>query len=949
MTRSLVDATSNVVEHIVGRSLLSRSQRFLYAAVLAFTLLLVANAAYLLTVRVLGLVGLIASPDRFIPPFYQVMILSHTGLGLLLVLPLIAFVAWHLQSLWSLLFNRRAKVTGLLLMGVSVLIVVTGLFIMSEANSKQHRWAFWLHVIMAFALPLFFLRHRHFVSNRLAAAMRNRGLQILLGLVVLFGVNHFTGLLGGEKGGSRVAEGVDAVLADPYPSELLPSSKRKAGEIPADHLFAPSPVRTITGGYLSEAVITRYEYPDPQILAEDLQSHGFLHRDTVGDRQCGRCHADSVEQWKHSAHRFSSFNNPFYRKTLEFLRETAGTEVSQWCGGCHDPALMPTGVMAGEVDADSPAAQAGLTCLACHGMESLIDGTGNGNYVIQDETVSPYLFNDAEEGSLGALLHDVLVKARPDAHKEAMRPEYMGEAEYCGACHKVSLQPEINGYRWLRGQDEYDNWHDSGVSLNAARTFYLPAKKRVCQDCHMPPEAAPLGDVAAEDGMIRSHRFLAANSALPHIRGDTDTLRRMEEFLRAGKLSVDLFAMRLLDGDQGTLITALDDTKPTLEPGQSVELYVVVRNLGVGHTFPGGTNDSNQGWLDFRAHLGGESLLRSGGLDEGGYLDPSAHTYLAVAVTEEGKRIDKRDAQNMQTNAWSRVIGPGTADLVRYRLTIPADAQIGRLELAVELKWRKFRRAYTDFVFGPGEFLDLPVTDIAEDQLSIEVVAKGTGSIKSGSGPGTDDWMRFNDFGIGAFLQGDTRLAEVAFSEVDRLLPTGLDGPRNLARIAIRNGDLAAAEELLRTCEQRSPGDPQSAWFWGMLLSEDGRYDQAAEAFGAVLKQFPEDRASWRQLGRVYYLDRRYPEAISAFEGVLAIDPEDRISWYHLMLSHRALGNKDQAARAEEHYLRYSIDESAKEATLTYLSANPADNNEAQSLHYHPATPLTSDGPVDPE
>jgi Flp pilus assembly protein TadD len=911
------------------------------------SVLLLANAAYLLIVRVLGWAGVIESPDLLIPAFYQAMILSHTGLGLLLLLPVIAFVSWHLKTLWFLLGNRRAKISGLLFLATAVILTVTGLFIMTEANSRSHRWAFWLHISMAFALPLLFVRHRLTVTNRLLPAVRNRGLLGMAALALVFLGYHVVGVLTGFGDGARVGAGVDEVLADPYPSEVLAADARVQGQVPSDHIFFPSPLRTITGGHLPEAVITRMEYPDPQILAEDLKSHGFLHREAVGDQQCARCHPDSVEQWKPSAHRFSSFNNPFYRATVELLREEHGFGVSQWCGGCHDPALMPTGVMAGEVDPASPAAQAGLTCLACHGMEAVIEPTGNGNFVIQDETVSPYLFDRAAPGTLGALLHDTLVKARPNAHRKAMRPDHMGGAEFCGACHKVSLSEPINGYRWLRGQDEYDNWHDSGVSLNASRTFYLPSEKRVCQDCHMPLEEAPLGDVAAEDGQIRSHRFLAVNTALPHLRGDTETLERIERFLQAGKLSVDLFALRVVEPETLDLVSALNTRLPALEPGQLVELYVVVRNLGVGHTFPGGTNDSNEGWLDLRVSLGERELLRSGVIDEGSHVDPSAHFYKAVAIDAQGRRIDRRDAQNLHTNAWSRVIGPGTADLARYRFRVPADAAPGALELELTLKWRKFRQAYTDFVFGEGERTDFPITNIAQDRLTLQVVEGGRGHGGLGPGPTAGDWIRFNDLGIGALLQGDTRMASQAFAEVDRLVPERLDGPRNLARIAIVNGDLQAAYELLRECERRAPGDPQSAWFWGRALMEDGRYDDAAAAFRAVLERFTEDRAAHRMLGRVLYLDARYEEAVAAFEEVLKIDPEDRVSWYHIMLSHRALGDAAAAARAEAMYRRFSIDESAQEASLAFLSAHPHDNNEAQRVHYHTADDAEAK-PTDP-
>ena len=44
----------------------------------------------------------------------------------------------------------------------------------------------------------------------------------------------------------------------------------------------------------------------------------------------------------------------------------------------------------------------------------------------------------------------------------------------------------VNGYRWFRGFNEYDNWQASGMSGEGARSFYYPTKPQKCADCHMP-------------------------------------------------------------------------------------------------------------------------------------------------------------------------------------------------------------------------------------------------------------------------------------------------------------------------------------------------------------------------------------------------------------------------------------------------------------------------------
>jgi tetratricopeptide (TPR) repeat protein len=198
--------------------------------------------------------------------------------------------------------------------------------------------------------------------------------------------------------------------------------------------------------------------------------------------------------------------------------------------------------------------------------------------------------------------------------------------------------------------------------------------------------------------------------------------------------------------------------------------------------------------------------------------------------------------------------------------------------------------------------------------------------------------MRFNDYGIGLFLQSDTKGAEYTFAEVARFAPKRIDGPRNLARVALSDGNLPAAYAQLLRCEELVSNDPQTAWFWGVLLQEDGRYVEAASAYKRVLQRFPDDRATWRNLGRTYYLDGKFEEAIEVLNEVLRIDPEDRVAHYHVMLSARGLGRTELAASAETAYLRYKIDESQAEVTQAYRLSHPHDNLESQAIHVHDLT-----------
>src|SRR6185295_16774611 len=194
----------------------------------------------------------------------------------------------------------------------------------------------------------------------------------------------------------------------------------------------------------------------------------------------------------------------------------------------------------------------------------------------------------------------------------------------------------------------YDAHQDSGVSKNNARTFYLPPAAKNCQECHMPRVPAPLGDVSAKDGMVRSHQFFGPNTALPHVRGDSETVKALEDFLKDKKMRVDVFAVKRADG---SLVEAPDLRDIPLAAGETVEIDVVVRNLGVGHTFPAGTLDSNEAWIEFTAFHSmnfdentGSSAREKATLFVSGAVDPTtkvvdrdAHFYRALFVDEKSR------------------------------------------------------------------------------------------------------------------------------------------------------------------------------------------------------------------------------------------------------------------------------------------------------------------------
>src|SRR5436305_11637237 len=285
-------------------------------------------------------------------------------------------------------------------------------------------------------------------------------------------------------------------------------------------------------------------------------------------QSCERCHADIYKQWQSSAHHFSSFNNQWYRKSIEYMQEVVGTKPSKWCGGCHDPAVLYSGLM------DTPIrqiinraeAQAGLGCVMCHSIAQVKSTMGQGDFVLEYPELHDLA---ASKNPVVRSLHDFVIRLNPEPHRRVFLKPFMRTqpAEFCSSCHKVHLDVPVNHYRWVRGFNEYDNWQASGVSGLGARSFYYPPQAQNCVDCHMPHTASR--DDGNTKGMVHSHSFPGANTAVPVANQDHPQLALSTAFL-AGSVSVDIFAVSPARKLRGTEATG-SDISTTFAVGEEAE------------------------------------------------------------------------------------------------------------------------------------------------------------------------------------------------------------------------------------------------------------------------------------------------------------------------------------------------------------------------------------------
>ena len=92
---------------------------------------------------------------------------------------------------------------------------------------------------------------------------------------------------------------------------------------------------------------------------------------------------------------------------------------------------------------------------------------------------------------------------------------------------------------------------------------------------------------------------------------------------------------------------------------------------------------------------------------------------------------------------------------------------------------------------------DLPIVALAENEVTLPVVAHNAPAAAPKTIVRKEEWQRWNDYGIGLFLQGDLKGAAAAFQKVTEADPNNPDGWVNIGRCAVQEGDMARARTVL--------------------------------------------------------------------------------------------------------------------------------------------------------
>jgi tetratricopeptide (TPR) repeat protein len=406
-------------------------------------------------------------------------------------------------------------------------------------------------------------------------------------------------------------------------------------------------------------------------------------------------------------------------------------------------------------------------------------------------------------------------------------------------------------------------------------------------------------DPGNRDGLIHSHRFGAANTAVAYVNNDEKQLEETKNFLTSGFISVDIFSASPVESmpgqpemrrrsegpqlastfavgeeaeqsgavflrDVGKLAAPLDRAGAKVEPGSTVKVDVVVRTRKIGHFFPAGTVDSFDIWLELKGtDANGKPVFWSGRVEDDGKgpVEPGAHFYRSYQLDGEGNPINKRNAFLTRSVLYVRLIPPGAADVAHYRVKIPKDAK-GPIKLQAKLNYRKFSHYYTQFSYaGQPQPGDPSLVSVNHDSRSYSfspanIPKNVSGAIKD----------RIPDLPI------------ITLAEATSMLQLG-SGPTDWKPIV-----------------EKKDRERWNDWGIGMLLQGDLK---AAEyAFTRVTEAEPEYADGWLNVARALIQEGETDRAKPFLERALKIDASLGRTHFFKAMVQKADGDYDGALQS---------------------------------------------------
>ncbi len=659
----------------------------------------------------------------------------------------------------------------------------------------------------------------------------------------------------------------------------------------------------------------------------------------IAAARCATCHTDAHPQWRQSAHA-NSFREPFYQKNVKDLTGQKGIAFTRHCESCHNPVALFSGVLTEKPQFKKrPFDEDGVSCIVCHSIES-VNGRGIGGYVMAE----PALLEKPDGTRTLDVTDQQILDNVPD-HKRAMVKDLIKKPEFCAACHKSQVPRELNDYKFIRAFAVGDELQMSSFSKESPHPFYV-RNKETCNTCHMKQEPTKFFDASAKTkGTIASHRWAAANTAIPAYYGYQEQLDEVEKSLKDDKLGVDIFALhRLKSGSKKEeLIAPVNRQNFKVKETDTIIADVVVTNKNIGHSFPPELRDFYEAYVEFTVEdPNGKVLFKSGFVKRDGDLDEQAHCYKTYLVKGDGSYNDVHQIWKTKAVAQNLAIPSGRSDLARYKFTIPSNVGT-QIKLTAKLQYRRFTRVFSDYALKKS--LDLPIVTMATSERIL--LLNDENKSQPIDPKAMPDWRRWNNYGIALFDQRQFPQATDAFDEVIKA------DVKDYKAFAFTNKALALmemsgwqeAEKLVNKAIEIDANNLRAIYQRGRINRVRSRLDKAEDDFEKVRETYPRDRITLQQLGELAKIrsDSLPPKerlaqlkiAQNYYEQVLAIDPEDVSSHYNLIVIYQKLGMRDEAKKEAAIFRDLKDDPAATAVAGAFLQKYSNIGVESLPFHTH--------------
>jgi hypothetical protein len=428
------------------------------------------------------------------------------------------------------------------------------------------------------------------------------------------------------------------------------------------------------------------------------------------------------------------------------------------------------------------------------------------------------------------------------------------------------------------------------------------------------------------------------------VRGDTDHLQRLQAKL-VGAASIDIAPA------------------PHAAAWPRASVDVVIRNLLVGHRFPGGVLDIQDTWVEVEvADKQGRRLASSGLAHEHDAHDTDAHVLRTLAVDGDGDVLEQHELPGFRAQIATQTIAPRDAEVVRYGFDVPRELTAAQLPLIVTARLRHrsrglalqatvcaasrtvIGRAFTAGARGARDVeLDpcrpQPITLIAETSVALDA----SGMVAAADARAA--WLRMYEHGMALTATVTERLdeARTVLEAALAAAPTGAAGNRphamilvQLAVVASRQGRADDAVALLAGARVLLPPPGPAALdeIAADAFARVWRWNDALAPAEAAAAKAPANTGAWILLARVRGSLGDDASALIAATTGLALTPRDPDL---LRTQATALAGlaRPEATAALAAYERFRAPDDAGALRIRCAASSPQCAREREQGHTH--------------